>query len=134
MTKLTEIWGINANHEKSLQEAGIDSVETLLRVCVRSKQRFLLAERTGISRTTILEWANNADLFRIEGVGSEYANLLREAGVETVPELSRRNAFRLHKRLNEIHESNTLDFPLPSEAEVSDWITQANGLPRILQY
>ncbi len=134
MAKLTEILGIDSAHEKSLQQAGIDSVETLLRVCVRSKQRVQLADRTGISKTTILEWAHNADLFRIQAVTYDYANLLRDAGVETVPELSRRNAARLHKRLKEIHEFKSLAYPLPSEGEVSDWITQARGLPRILQY
>jgi len=33
VTKLTEIWGIDSAHEKSLQQAGIDCVETLLHVC-----------------------------------------------------------------------------------------------------
>ena len=29
----------------------------------------------------ILEWVNHADLFRIKGVGEEYADLLEEAGL-----------------------------------------------------
>jgi len=35
---------------------------------------------------------NHADLCRIDGVGSEYADLLEAAGVDTVPELAQRNA------------------------------------------
>ena len=47
-----------------------------------------LSEKTGISHDLILEWVNLSDLFRIKGIGEEYSDLLEEAGVDTVVELS----------------------------------------------
>ena len=49
-----------------------------------------IAEATGISDKLILRWVNMADLYRIKGVGQEYAELLGAAGVDTVPELAKR--------------------------------------------
>jgi len=80
-----------------------------------------------------LEWVHQADLLRIDGVEPEYANLLRAAGVETVSDLSRRNAAKLRKRMMETQEVKSEACPLPSEAEIMDWIEQAQGLPRIIQ-
>ena len=82
----------------------------------------------------ILEWANHADLFRIDGIGSEYADLLEEAGVDTVPELAQRNAAHLHAKMKEINEAKELVRRLPSEKQVEGWIEQAKALPRALSY
>ena len=133
MTRLTEIPGLNSDCEERLREAGITTVEMLLAVCVRAKGRYLLSQRTGIPRVTIFGWTNTASLFRIEGVRGENASLLEEAGVDSVPELSRHSAAKLYKRLKEIHEDRSLVCSAPSEEEVSDWIEQARRLPRILQ-
>ena len=43
----------------------------------------------------ILEWVNHADLWRINGVGSEYSDLLEAAGVDSPAELAQRNAANL---------------------------------------
>jgi predicted flap endonuclease-1-like 5' DNA nuclease len=134
MTKLSEIPGISSDFGVRLQEAGIATVEMLLAACVRAKGRYLLSQRTGIPRVTILGWANKASLLRIEGIGAENASLLEEAGVDSVPELSRCNAAELCKRVKEIHEAQSLASSAPSEEEISDWIEQAKRQPRILQH
>jgi len=41
-----------------------------------------------------------ADLFRIRGIGEEYSYLLKEAGVSTVVELSRRNPKNLYSTMS----------------------------------
>ena len=134
MKTLVEIPGVDLVCIEKLRDAGIPSIDAFLEVCVRAKGRYLLAERTGIPRMTILGLANHADLLRVNGVGSEYANLLQAAGVETVPELSRRNAAKLRKKLVEVQGAQHEDCTVPSEAEIADWIEQARELPRILQY
>ena len=40
-----------------------------------------------------------ADLFRIRGIGEEYSDLLKEAGVSTVVELARRNPENLYETI-----------------------------------
>lgn len=134
MAKLETIEGIGEVYQAKLKEAGIGSVEELLEGCRTPKGREALAEKSGISGKLILEWANHADLFRIDGIGSEYADLLEEAGVDTVPELAQRSAERLHLKLKEINEAKELVRRLPSEKQVADWIAQAKKLPRALEY
>ncbi|MDP3134064.1 MAG: DUF4332 domain-containing protein, partial [Burkholderiaceae bacterium] len=71
---------------------------------------------------------------RISGVGAEYAELLEVAGVNTVPELSRRNAANLTAAMVEVNEQKKLTRRTPSETEVTKWVEQAKTLPRVLEY
>ena len=134
MTAIASIEGIGPVYAAKLAEAGVKTTETLLEKCATPKGRKELAEATGIDDGKILRWANNADLFRIKGVGEEYADLLEQAGVDTVPELAQRNGENLHKKLVEINEAKNLVNRVPTENQVKDWIEQAKELPRVLTY
>ena len=79
--KLSEIEGIGNQYAAKLAKAGVRSTEALLKKGATPDGRKELAANSGISPTLILEWVNLADLFRIKGVGSEYSDLLEEAGV-----------------------------------------------------
>ncbi len=134
MTKLITIEGIGEVYAKRLADAGISAIEALLEEGATPKGRESLAERAGISEKLILEWVNHADLFRIKGVGEEYADLLEAAGVDTVPELAQRNAANLYAKLAEVNEAKKLVRRLPTQSQVGDWIEQAKALPRIIVY
>ena len=134
MAKLTEIEGIGVAHSQKLQEAGIGSTEKLLEKGASPQGRKEIAEKTGVSEKQVLRWANMADLFRIKGIGEEYADLLEAAGVDTVPELSQRNPENLHSKLAEINEEKKLVRRVPNQAEVGGWVEQAKQLPRALTY
>ncbi len=82
--------------------------EGLLNAGATKKGRAEIAEKTGISEKLILGWVNRADLSRIKGVGGQYADLLEEAGVDTVPELAQRNAANLTKAMEEANEKKNL--------------------------
>ena len=77
---------------------------------------------------------NLADLFRIKGVGEEYSDLLEEAGVDTVVELSKRVAENLHAKMLEVNETKKLVRRPPTLNEVKKWIEQAKELPRKVEY
>jgi predicted flap endonuclease-1-like 5' DNA nuclease len=81
-----------------------------------------------------LEWVNRCDLFRINGVGEEYGDLLEVAGVDTVPELAQRNPANLYQMIVEVNEEKEIVRRMPSESQVEDWINQAKQLPRIVTY
>lgn len=98
------------------------------------KSRAALAEKTGISESRILKCVNMADLFRINGVASQYAELLESAGVDTVKELKHRNAENLAAKMSEINETKKLVRRPPSAAVVSDWVEQAKKLPAVVTY
>jgi predicted flap endonuclease-1-like 5' DNA nuclease len=69
MAKVSVIEGIGGIYEAKLQEAGIKSIEALLKACATKKGRTELAEKTQISEKLILKWANHSDLIRIKGIG-----------------------------------------------------------------
>lgn len=134
MAKIEEIEGIGPTYAKKLMEAGIKTTDDLLETGSTPKSREELAEKTGISSKLILEWVNLSDLLRIKGVGEEYSDLLEEAGVDTVVELSRRNPENLHAKIVEINKEKKLVRKPPTLDDVRGWIEQAKKLPRKVQY
>jgi predicted flap endonuclease-1-like 5' DNA nuclease len=134
MTKLVEVEGIGQKYASALEGAGVGSIEELLLLGGTPKGREGIAEKSSLSPKLVLEWVNHADLMRIKGVGSEYADLLEEAGVDTVPELAQRNAANLTVKLESINESKNLVRRVPSESQVGTWITEAKTLPRAVEY
>jgi predicted flap endonuclease-1-like 5' DNA nuclease len=132
--KVEEIEGIGTVLGEKLRAAGINTVDKLLENAATKKQRQSLAEETGISEKQILKFTNMADLFRLNGVGQEYAELLEVAGVDTVPELAQRNAANLTAKMEEVNEAKNLTRKTPSATEVEKWIAQAKELPRVIEY
>jgi predicted flap endonuclease-1-like 5' DNA nuclease len=134
MTKIIDIEGIGPAFAKKLSSAGIKSVAALLKRGATPKGREEIAKGTGFGHKEILEWVNRADLYRIKGVGSEYSDLLENAGVDTVVELSKRDAKNLTNKMAEANAKRKVVRRLPVEKQVANWIAQAKKLPRVLSY
>ena len=134
MAKLEKVEGIGDVYAGKLRGAGIATVEALLKAGSTPKGRKDLAEKADIGDALILEWVNHADLFRIKGVSEEYADLLEEAGVDTVPELAQRNPENLHAKMIEVNAAKKLVRKLPALSQVTDWVKQAKSLDRVITY
>jgi predicted flap endonuclease-1-like 5' DNA nuclease len=128
------IEGIGDVFAQTLKRHGINTPSDLLGVGATRKGRVSIEEKTGISNKLILDWINRVDLWRIRGVGEEYADLLEAAGVDTVPELARRNPQNLYQKMVEVNAEKKLVRQLPGEAQVSEWVEQAKNLPRVIEY
>ncbi len=134
MRKVSEIEGIGPAYAEKLATVGVTSVEDVLAKGAEKKGRQELAGATGISEKLILRWVNCADLFRIKGIGSQYADLLEAAGVDTVVALARRNPTNLTKKMEEANEEKNLVRKVPTEKQVTEWVAQAKELPRAVHY
>ncbi len=134
MANIIDVEGIGAAYAKKLEAAGVKTTDALLERGASPKGRQDLAAATGISEKLILEWVNHVDLFRIKGVGSEYADLLEEAGVDTVPELAQRKPENLLQKMEAANKSKKLVRRLPVLSQVQDWVEQAKKLPRVVTY
>lgn len=132
--RLADVEGIGATYAASLAAQGLDTTDDLLARGARPAGRAALAEATGIAPALILEWVNHADLFRIRGVAGQFADLLEEAGVDTVVELARRNPDNLVAALADANAAKNLANRNPSASEVTDWVAQAQALPRAVFY
>jgi predicted flap endonuclease-1-like 5' DNA nuclease len=134
MTKIIEVEGIGEGFAAKLEAAGVTTAEGLLEKGASRKGREELVEKTGISDKLILKWVNHADLFRIKGVGSEYAELLEAAGVDSVPELAQRKAENLTEKMAEINAAKKLVRRVPVVSQVTDWVEQAKNMPRVVTH
>jgi len=134
MATLESIEGIGPTYAQKLKAVGVTTVEGLLKKGATPKGRQEVAENSGISEKLILEWVNHADLFRIKGVGEEYADLLEAAGVDTVVELAQRKAENLFQKMGATNAQKKLVRKLPTQEQVADWVEQAKALPRMVSY
>jgi predicted flap endonuclease-1-like 5' DNA nuclease len=134
MTKIIEVEGIGEVYAKKLEAAGVSTTEQLLEKGSTPKGRQSLVEATKINEHLVLKWVNEVDLFRIKGVGSEYAELLEAAGVDTVVELSKRVPDHLLEKMTEVNTTGKLVRKLPTVNQVTAWVAEAKTLPRVVTY
>jgi uncharacterized membrane protein len=131
---LKYIEGIGDIYRQKLLEAGITNVEELLDKGSTVQGRKEIVNKTGISEKLLLRWVNMADLFRIKGIGQEYAELLEAAGVDTVPELAQRVPANLLEKMVAANVEKKMVRHLPDLSQVESWVTQAKNLPRKINY
>jgi predicted flap endonuclease-1-like 5' DNA nuclease len=131
---ITDIRGIGADTAAMLKSEGIRTTVSLLRSAKTPKQRLKIAEKVGIDDKYVLDWVTAADRMRVKGVGWEYAELLRAAGVKTVNELKFRNPQKLVDQMTEANTKRKLVRLLPSVTMVRRWIESAKKLPPVIRY
>ena len=134
MAKLVDIEGVGRVNAAKLQKAGVRSTGSLLKKGGTRKGREEIVKIARIDKDLILQWVNHVDLYRIKGVGSEFADLLEAAGVDTVVELSKRDAKKLVEVLAKVSAKGNLTNRVPTVKMVKGWIAQAKKLPRAVSY
>lgn len=133
--KIQDVEGIGPVFATKLQGAGVDTTDALLQRAGDRRGREGLSQATGISEHQLLEWVNHADLMRINGVGSEYADLLEAAGVDSCAELAQRNAANLAQTFQELDAARPNWIrQIPSEATVAKWIAEATSMEPVVAH
>ena len=126
--KIIDIQGIGPVYAEKFTAIGIETVDQLLEKGADAKGRQAIEEATGIRHDLVLTWVNHADLFRVKGIGPQFAELLEAAGVDTVKELRNRNAANLAAKMLEVNEEKHLCRRTPVEKEVAKFIELAKEL------
>lgn len=134
MASILDIEGVGEQYADKLKAIGIASTDALLEKGCTTKGRAEITQKSGIGAKLVLRWVNHADLFRIKGVAGQYAELLEASGVDTVVELSKRKSENLCEAMLKCNTEKRVVRALPSQDKVSNWISQAKGLPRKVQY
>jgi predicted flap endonuclease-1-like 5' DNA nuclease len=131
---ITDIQGIGTDAAAILKSDGIRTTVGLLRMAKTPKQRLKIAVKTGAPEKSVLDWVTAADRMRVKGVGWEYSELLRAAGVRTVNELRFRNPQKLASAMQDANTKRKLVRVLPSVNTVTRWIETAKKLPSVISY
>ncbi len=134
MAKLTTIEGIGPRLAGKLKKGGIGSTGALLKAGATKKGRRQICRDCELDEGRILKWVNHADLMRVRGIGGEYAELLEAAGVDSVPELRRRNSVNLATRMQEVNRTKRMVRQLPGPGTVAKWVSQARTLERVVTH
>lgn len=132
--KIIDVEGIGPVYAEKLIAAGIENSDQLLEKCKTPAGRKALEEATGISGKLILTWTNHADLYRIKGIGPQFAELLEAAGVDTVKELAHRVPANLAAKCAEVNEAKHICGRVPAVIEVQRMVDQAKELPGVITY
>ena len=125
--KVIEIEGIGKKYAGKLGRAGYSEVEDLSKLTW--KQINELAKKARISPKLIDKWQEQADLMALKGIGPEFAEVLNRIGVDSVKELSRRNAQSTLEKIKAFDKRrpNVIRKP-PTKAQVESWVKQAVDL------
>jgi len=130
--KIRNIFVISDQVAASLYAIGItDSQELLVRGAER-QGRQEIAQLIEYPEEQIHQWVKMADLLRINGIASRYAQLLQESGIQTASELCYKNPVHLAAKLSKVNEAIQLLGQAPGANVVDKWISQAQELPNMI--
>jgi predicted flap endonuclease-1-like 5' DNA nuclease len=135
MPIISVIEEIGPRKRAGLKKAGVTTCEALLEQGATRSGRTALAKAASVNESAVLDWVNRADLMRIRGVSSQYADLLAAAGIHNVKELRRSNPILLAAALKatNLARRNRLVKRTPSQRVIESWVEQANQLPAIVK-
>ena len=125
MASISAIESMDHLDATKLRKAGVRTTNALLNTASGRTGRRRLAKEADLSESDILSWVNCADLMRIKGIGSEYADLMAAAGVDTIRELRRRNPDRLLAAMTDLNARRRVIRRLPTLGMVSGWVEAA---------
>lgn len=134
MASIAAIESMDRRDATKLRKAGVRTTDGLLKTAATRTGRRRLAKDADLTESEILAWVNRADLMRIKGIGSEYADLLEAAGVDTIRELRRRNPDRLLIVMTDLNLRRRLIRRLPTNGMVAGWIEAAKGIEPLVTH
>ena len=128
MASISAIRAIGHRDATRLRKARVRTTDALLQQAATRKGRADVSARTNIPTANLLAWAQQADLMRIKGIGSEYADLLGGTGVDTIKVLRRRNASNLMAAMTQVNTKRRLVQRLPTVEMIQGWIDTSVGI------
>ena len=131
---ISDIEGIGVQMKKKLAKANIRSVEGLLKEGCTKKGRKAIAGASGVDEKKVLDFVNMADLFRVKGVSTQYAELMKAAGVDTIKELRKRKPENLQEKMAEVNGKKKLTRLVPSVKMVTKFVDQAKELEPVVTH
>lgn len=105
--KVGDFPGVSNDTVLALEKLGIKDTLKLFDKVLTPESRAELARLTGIPASEVLKLAKFTDLSRIKWVGVSFANMLCEAGFDTVEKLADADPVWLHEKINQVNKENS---------------------------
>ncbi|MFZ1430737.1 MAG: DUF4332 domain-containing protein [Geminicoccaceae bacterium] len=118
--------------QRALKVYGISTCAKLLTTAGSAAQRAALADVTRVPLENLTALVNQADLRRINGLGTGFSRLLLDAGIVGVATLAEQDEADLHRRLHQHNRAKDMLRRAPNLDEVTSWIGQARSLPKLV--
>ncbi len=112
---------------EKLQRANLHDLTHLLAAVATPESRTVTAERLQVNADLLLAVAQQAELTRVKGIGSVYADLLTFVGVDTLNRLAAADPSRLLQQMAVMAIDHHV-WRLPSRRQVEAWVIQAQEL------
>lgn len=132
--KIKEFIGIANDTISKLENIGIKDTVGLYEEVKKTKNRKELANKAGISDSEILELAKLTDLSRIKWVGSTFARMLYDVGINTAEKASKADYVELHKKINQINKERNYYKGQIGLNDMKLFVNAAKELPLEMEY
>lgn len=91
-----------------LDKIGVKNTLKLYKKILTKKDREILEKETGIKKSEIKKLTKLCDLSRIKWVGTTFAMMLYELGVDTVEKVAKTNPKDLHSKVNQLNKDKNI--------------------------
>ncbi len=132
--KLEDFEGVSDDVISKLELLGINNTRKLFDRVQTPETRSKFAEELGIEESKLLELVKLTDLSRIKWVGTTFARILYEIGVDTVERASLAEPDSLHQRVNKIIKDKKLYRGTVSINDICVFIDAAGEIPQDIKY
>jgi hypothetical protein len=131
---LKDFLGVNHQHTQALRKEGVVTCEHMLKAGRTEEDRRILAKKTGVPPSAILELVKLADMSRIVGLKSKRARLYYDAGLDTLDKIAKSDPEKMEKMFVEFVERTKFDGTPPPLGEAAFAVKLAKYLPRVVEY
>ena len=131
---LFKLRGLTLPVRAALRRRGIATCERLLRAAGHADDRERLAREAGIDPDVLLALVRQADLARVDGLGTVFGLMLEDLGVRDAAALATQDPAGLHARLFAYNREERLAQRSPTPGEVESRVAQARSLPVLVSY
>ena len=124
--------GIPQDLATRLHAIGLNNSDKLLTAVSTPATRAELAHRLQVSPGDLLALGRTAELIRIHGIGSLYADILAFIGIRSISGLATCDPEQLQRTLKAVATDRVI-FRTPGPREVRRWVEEAKSMGSILQ-
>jgi len=132
--KLKDFEGISSESVSKLEKAGIKNTVKLFDKVKNPTARNELSNQTGIEECEMLELTKLTDLSRIKWVGTTFARMLYDIGIDTVEKASKADPVELHKEINRINKERNYYKGKIGLNDMKIFVNAANDVPQEIEY